>query len=442
MASLQCRNGSWRVLFRYKGKLHTFTIGETDAIEAAGAKAQAEEILRLLKRNLIELPPGCSIEDFLLHRGKPPEHTNGEPPAPKEVTLSELRDSYVRTHSNGTIEQNTLDTSRLHLSHFAATLGKAFPVSVLSLSDLQRHVNRRAKTKSRTGKLVSPTTIKKEIATFSSVWNWGAKMGMVSGPFPAEGLRYPKTQEPPPFMTWQEIERAVECGGKADELWDCLYLTTPEIEELLSFVKEHAAHPFIHPMFSFAAHTGARRSEIMRAQLLDLDFPGQTVLIREKKRAKGKRTTRRVPLTPFLAKVLKEWVKVHPGGPHLFCLGGVVGRSKKRSRTTGHKGEKTRASGLKARLSTVTQRGEVPLTSLSRKETHDHVKRTLTGSKWEVLKGWHVLRHSFISACASKAVDQRMLDDWVGHQTDEQRKRYRHLYPSTQQEAIKLVFGV
>jgi len=28
---------------------------------------------------------------------------------------------------------------------------------------------------------------------------------------------------------------------------------------------------------------------------------------------------------------------------------------------------------------------------------------------WEVLRGWHVLRHSFISNCASRGVDQRLL---------------------------------
>ena len=57
------------------------------------------------------------------------------------------------------------------------------------------------------------------------------------------------------------------------------------------------------------------------------------------------------------------------------------------------------------------------------------------------MRGWHVLRHSFISALASKGVDQRLVDDFVGHQTEEQRRRYRHLYPSTQQEAIRGVFG-
>jgi integrase len=78
---------------------------------------------------------------------------------------------------------------------------------------------------------------------------------------------------------------------------------------------------------------------------------------------------------------------------------------------------------------------------VTRDECHDHFKRTLAGTRWEVLRGLHALRHSFISACASKGVDQRLIDEWVGHQTDEQRKRYRHLFPSVQRAALEGVFG-
>lgn len=60
--------------------------------------------------------------------------------------------------------------------------------------------------------------------------------------------------------------------------------------------------------------------------------------------------------------------------------------------------------------------------------------------KWQVLKAWHVLRHSFISCCASRGVDQRLIDKWVGHTTEEMRRRYRHLTPSAEKQAIRSVF--
>jgi hypothetical protein len=42
---------------------------------------------------------------------------------------------------------------------------------------------------------------------------------------------------------------------------------------------------------------------------------------------------------------------------------------------------------------------------------------------------------------ADKRVDQRIIDDFTGHQTDEQRRRYRHLLPATTKQAIAAVFG-
>src|SRR5262249_10952040 len=74
-------------------------------------------------------------------------------------------------------------------------------------------------------------------------------------------------------------------------------------------------------------------------------------------------------------------------------------------------------------------------------EAHNYFQRGPRLSKWGVLKGWHVFRHSFISALASKGVDQRIIDDLVGHSTEEQRRRDRHLYPEGNQQAVETVFG-
>jgi integrase len=161
---------------------------------------------------------------------------------------------------------------------------------------------------------------------------------LTSGRFPSEGQRYPKADEKPPFMTMAEIERQIASGGDPVVLWEAVYLLLPEIDELLKTVKERAAQSFIYPLFCFAAHTGARRSEILRARVSDLDFAGETIIIHEKKRSRGQRTTRRVPMTSLLKEALQEWLAVHPSGPWLFCHAGTVQRSRKRSATTGHTG--------------------------------------------------------------------------------------------------------
>ena len=206
-------------------------------------------------------------------------------------------------------------------------------------------------------------------------------------------------------------------------------------------VRANALHPWIHPMVATAAYTGARRSERMRMRIADVDFGANVVTIREKKRVRGQTTTRRVPLAKALAKVLRRYVAGRSEGSYLFGHVGTVERSKKRSRTTGHKDMKTRPTGETGRLATVRERGDVPLVPLTEAEAHDHLKRTLRGTEWEVMRGWHVLRHSFISACASKGVDQRLIQAWCGHMSAEMSARYTHLYPSVQRTALDSVFG-
>ena len=307
-------------------------------------------------------------------------------------------------------------------------------------------MDRRAKAKGTDGKRLSPATIRKEIITLRTAWNWGVRMGLVAGRFPYAGLRYPKSDEKPPFQTREEIERQISSGGlkpaQVKELWEALYQQAHEIKELLAHAKENAVHPWIYPLITMAAHTGARRSELIRMGVGDVDLDGGIIIIRERKRVKGKRSTRRAPLTPLLRTALQEWLAVHPGGQALFCHTGEVERSKKRSRTTGHKSGEHRATTLRGRLETVRLRSDAPTHGpLTPREYDDHFKRTLRGSAWQVVRGLHVLRHSFISCLAAAGVDQRIIDDIVGHQSEEMRRRYRHLTPALKSQAVLTVFG-
>ena len=96
-------------------------------------------------------------------------------------------------------------------------------------------------------------------------------------------------------------------------MWDSLFLTLPEIEEVLEQVTHRERIPQAHAMFVFAAHTGARRSEIRRALISDFDFDNKAVMIREKKREHDKRETyRTVPMSPLLECVMRAGFADHP----------------------------------------------------------------------------------------------------------------------------------
>jgi len=413
MAWLEERSGRFRLIFRHVGIEYHHSLGTRGRREAESCLARLEENLRLLDRGRLVPPPGVDLPLFLLSDGK----LASRPEIAPALTLGDLDERYGATR-RGALEDSTLATVGTHVKHLTKTLGAEVPVQTLTPADLQRHVDRRARERGLRGRAVSPTTIRKEIASLSAIWTWADRMGLVTGPFPNKGLVYGKTTEKPPFQTREEVERQVGRGGlsveELRELWDSIFLTLPEIDEVLSFAKTSARHGFIYPMFAFAAHTGARRSEIMRSRVADFDFDAGTVLIRERKRVKGKRTTRRVPLCPFLARVMDEWFGAHPGGLHTICQG-----------PSARRGGKSRSE----------------CSPLTRDEANDHFRRALAGGRWAVIRGWHVFRHSFASNCAARGVDQRLLDAWLGHTTEEMRRRYRHLLPGQQAQAIRSVFA-
>ena len=179
---------------------------------------------------------------------------------------------------------------------------------------------------------------------------------------------------------------------------------------------------------------------MIKLQVTDLDFGDEAVTIRENKRVKGKRSTRQAPLTPLLKEALLAWLSIHPGHA-LFCHGDEVARSKKRRHSTGHQSAPGRATSLTGRAETVKARSKPQLGHLTTSEMHYHFRKTLCESKWSVVKGSHVLRHSMISCMAAAGIDQRIIDDTVGHCSEEMRRRYRHLTPEVKQRSVTAVFG-
>jgi integrase len=444
MACLQERNGWYHLHFRYQGRQFSHALKTQDRREAEALRGTVDRVLIRIRNQEIPPPPAhADIADFLLAGGKVTEEPS---PTEKPLTLKELANRYEEAHKNGALEANTLATARIHLNHLMETFGERFGLRGMTAQDLQGYLDKRSR-KRKPGKgALSAATLKKEIASFRVAWNWAVRTRILTGDFPGKGLAYPKIDEKPPFQTMDEIKRKIARGGlsvrEIDELWDSVFLAKPDLVDFLVFVKANGYQPFIYPMVAFAGYTGARRSELLRVLIDDVDLENKTALIREKKRVKGKRSSRRVPLSTPLVSILEGWLKVHPGGQHLFCQQAEVFRSKKRSKTTGHLSDETRPTSSQGRMATVRPRtAQLAFGPLTRDEAHDHFKRLLKGSKWEGIRGWHVLRHSFISICAADGVDQRMLQQWVGHLSEETHRRYLHLIPSREQHAIAEVFG-
>ncbi len=428
-------SGIYHVGFRFNGRKHKKSLDTDNEVEAKAAIATLELNLRLFDRGRLDIPSGTDIPAFLLSDGKvngtvptAPSSSNTPPPS---LSLATVFQQFFASIPESNLEDNTLACMHIHEKHLLRVLTPDFDVARLTLQDLQRYVSRRAKEhtlffdnddsngKRRKRTNVTAATIKKEIVTLGTAWRWASSVPLVTGPFPRKGLRFPKTKEKPPFQTWDEIERQINqnqlTGRDAALLWDALYLRRTEIDAMLSHVKSAALFPFIYPMFVMATHTGARRSELLRSQPADFDFDAGVVTLHEKKRVRGKLTTRRVDMSPTLRTAMLHWFENdHPGGSHTFCHSTSIRRSRTR-----------------------TKRSQ-PVT---RDQAHDHLQRTLAGSRWEKIRGWHCFRHSFISNMACNGIDQRIIDEFVGHTTEEMRRRYRHLFPDVTKAAMDKVFG-
>lgn len=406
-------NGPFQIVFRFGNQRMKRSARTKNEREAQQLVSRVDRRLRMIEQGDLAIPDGVDVATFLISDGK----LSLKPAAPSTMTLGQLFDAYRASLPPGAMESNSLYTANIHMNHISGALGSRFTVRSLTLAELQRYVQVRSRKTGRRGKPISPTTIKKELATFSSIWSFARENGYVETVFPNKGLKFPKSCEKPRFQTWAEIERQIDRDDlsetEQDELWDCLYLTLDEVEQFLAHVREHARHDFLFPMIALAAYTGARKSELIRSQVADVDLNSSLVTIREKKRNRERHTTRQVPLSQQARGVIESWLNEHPGGRSTFCIGDISWSKSQR---------------------------EAP-EPLTRDQAHDHFKQTLKGTRWEKIRGWHVLRHSFASNCAARGVDQRIINRWMGHQTEDMVKRYQHLLPNAQQAAIDSVFG-
>ena len=401
------KTGKARLFFRYGGRQFNRTISAKTDREAERACALIEETIQDLERGKLVIPTEADPAAFILSGGKVSKRPQlvSEPfqDAAKPPTLKHVLDTYAATLTPGSKEVNSLGTEAVHRRHFVRVLGEGLAFDSLGVDGIQGYVDARA----REG--VGRETIRKELSTLRVIWGWAFKRKHLASPlgWKMKDLTFPKAGEKPPFQTWDQITRKIERGGLTETqkslLWECLWLDQEQTMECLAWVRENASHPFLYPMFAFAAFTGARRSEMLRSEQDDWDFETGLVTIRQKKADKSKTFTRRTaPIHPALRGLMEDWFKVRPGGNWTLCM--------------------------------PDGRPVIPQTA------SEFLRTTLKGGKWSVLHGWHTFRHSLASNMASAGVDQRLINGILGHHTEEMERRYRHLLPRKQADALQSLF--
>lgn len=411
MASLidpKKNGGSFHIYFRFGGRQYMKSLATNRESYAGDLVGAINLTLGKIQNGQLVMPPGADVWEYVKTGGK----STAKPTTAEVQTLGQLSAWYFSSAlPDGAKVSGTLRIERVHMDHVERIMGMTRTLTSITSDDIQGgvkdgkpygYIRRRSGEtwgRGKKKKPIAPKTISKEIKTLSMIWNRAHGKGKTACGFPVGELKYPRAKAKEPFATWAELA----ASGKPAP-WENLFLSLPEIEELLAWVKAKPTRcRWFYPVCVFAAHTGARLSEIKRSLKEDFKFKTRQVLLREKKRSQSTDTTRTVPMSETLAADMQAWFAEHPETPMAICS---------------------------------SNGGE-----LSDATFHDEHEFFFGGSKYEVLKGYHVFRHSYASNLAMQPdVEDRYIDQLMGHQTEEQRRRYQHLRPESKAKAVAMLF--
>lgn len=407
MANLALKNGIFLVRFRFQGNEFKRSLKTRSQRDADISQKLVELTIHRMLTGQLQLPAGVDVGEFIVSGGtrQPPVAPAPDPVFP---TTRELIARYLAAKEH-TISSNYLLSQKIHLNHLAKFLGEATdkPCHGVTQHSLENYLLGRLKIR-------DPQTVARERVTLQQFYKWiASRQEIPDFPSPCVGLPvFKSSKDRDRFRTIAETEALIERGGLSAEqqasIWDALYLNLEEIAGLLALVRERARNPLSNLLHAIPAYTGMRRGEVLRLQWLDVDFEGGYITARSRKQSRTRAETKRqIDLHPELKQQLLDWRKRQAKGQWVL-------------------GDRQALAQLKPdqanRLFRQPMRGTT---------------WCLDGSKGWFKIGFHTYRHSFASNLAGVGVDQRVIDRWMGHQTEEMRRRYQHLFPRQMRSAIE-----
>jgi|GEM_PF-1666963 len=410
MASLYRAGKAYGIRFLFNGQRFKRTLRTRDDRDAACAKAIVELTLYRLRTGQLSLVPGVDIGDFIVSGGTlaPPQRlpeTPPEPPAAFRVVVAD----YLQ-HIQHQAAPSYAASQKTHLRHFTRYLKATAeqPVSSVTEHQLQGFIDAQLAK-------YDPNTVNKQRITLVQFYKYVVRKRKLLPQSPMAGIEKIKFGcDRPPFRTKGEIESILKRGGLSEdkqlELWECLFLSPADIAGLLKLVRAKAEFDTSLLLHAIPAYTGMRRGEVIGLQWVDLDLRSGTLTARSRKQSRTRRVvSRQIEIHPELREILQQHREQHPLGQFVVCH------------------ETTRAQ---LTADHANRRFWQPLR---------HTQWCLDAARHWYKIGFHTYRHSFASNLAAAGVDQRVIDEFMGHTTEEMRKRYRHLFPSKRFEAIRAI---
>ena len=417
MSTLGKKNGIYHVRFRYGSKSYKKSLKTHSDGDAQMALHDVERALIGLERRILVIPPNVDPAEFILCGGRiapaPPQPALSIPSSDRQQTqpaaaelpsLHNLIEDYLAVQVQKA--PSTRATERVHLRNLESWLGvrKEFGCDQISAADLEAYLVARSQQ-------CEEATVEKERSTIVQLFRWAVAKRNLSASPATDLPEFKSEADSPRFKTTAEIARILERGGLDEEelldVWDCLYLNPGEIAGLLQTVQKNSLEDLAPLLHFIPAYTGMRRGEVLRLRWADVDFETDGITAWSRKQSRSNKDTKRtIDLHPELKTILLRWQAQRPKGQFVVSEIGTL---------TPLIPSRANAAFLQPLRNTFW--------CLDRKRRRYKI-------------GFHTYRHSFASNLAARGIDQRLIDEFMGHQTDAMRKRYRHLFPKDRKKAI------
>ena len=396
MAHLGEKDGIYLARFRYGGREYKKSLKTRDEREAKNALRVVETTIHRLTTGTLTVPDGVNVGTFILSGGTEAAAKK----ASKTISFREAVDRF-EVRQRPRVAKLYLKSQLEHLRQLDAHLGvrAGRPMDRITQADLRAFLDARMADR-------HANTVERTRQTFRQFFAWCEEEKHLKENLMAGVKRVGQIPTLERFRNKSEIDALIARGGLTEkqekDAWKCLFLLPAEIGDLLELVKEKADGPRAVLAHAIPAYTGMRRGEIVRLTWENVDLARDQITAHSRKQSrKQKETPRTIDLHPDLKPLLVEAEAT--GGRYVV---------------PGDDG------------------GEIDPDKLNR-----HFRQPMRNTDWHLGKerfkvGFHTYRHSFASNLAMAGVDQRVINELMGHTTEEMAKRYRHLIPAQTKAAV------
>lgn len=307
----------------------------------------------------------------------------------KAITFEKLAEKYLKWSAQNKNRAGIEDKSRYE-NHLKARFDNK-RLDEISLFDLERMKSEMSKTKTSTGRPISPKTIAHCLALLRAMYNKGMDWGLYQGDNPIKKKRPGEKKGIMPT-----VQNARDRFLSVEEA----KLLLNELKRNHQINKEYKElkDPKLHDIALLSLHTGARAGEIFNLKGQDVNLENDLITLRDTKNTE----TRYAPITKEVKKILKRRM---PNNSNDYFFTDKDGRKIKE-------------------VSNAFQRIVDDL------GFNDDIEDT----RQKVV--FHTLRHTFASWLAIQGTPIYTIAKLMGHKSIAMSERYAHLSPDYKKIAI------